>query len=95
MLIFTPVVLISIIIIYYKNKKYKEGTYYKTTKISYFNVIYNIGKFGEYLIYKYLKKFEDQGAKFLFNVYVPKNDEETTKIDVLMISNKGLYVFEN
>lgn len=95
MLIFNPIILIPIIIIYYKNKKYKEGTYYKATKISYFNVIYNTGRLGEYLIYKYLKKFEERGAKFLFNVYVPKNDEETTEIDVLMISSKGLFVFES
>ncbi len=93
--IFNPIIWISIIIIYYTNKKYKEGTYYKITNISYFKVKHDTGRYGEYLTYKYLKKFEEQGAKFLFNIYVPKKEEETTEIDVLMISSKGLFVFES
>lgn len=42
-----------------------------------------------------LYSFEDQGAKFLFNVYIPKGDGKTTEIDVLMICNRGLFVFES
>lgn len=93
--IFNPIIWIPIIIIYYKNKKYKEETYYKITNISYLKVKHDAGRYGEYLTYKYLKKFEEQGAKFLFNIYVPKKEEETTEIDVLMISSKGLFVFES
>lgn len=93
--IFNPIIWIPIIIIYYKNKKYKEETYYKITNISYLKVRHDTGRYGEYLTYKYLKKFEEQGAKFLFNIYVPKKEEETTEIDVLMISSKGLFVFES
>lgn len=99
LLFLNPVILIPIIIFasiyFYKNKKYKEETYYKITNIGFFNVRHNTGRYGEYLTYKYLKKFEDQGARFLFNIYVPKKDEETTEIDVLMISSKGLFVFES
>lgn len=99
LLFLNPIILIPIIIfisIYlYKNKKYKEETYYKVTNIGFFNVRHNTGRYGEYLTYKYLKKFEDQGARFLFNIYVPKKEEETTEIDVLMISSKGLFVFES
>ena len=57
-----------------------------------------LGKYAlakEYLTYRYLRKFEKAGAKFLFNVYIPKENEETTEIDVLMISCKGLFVFES
>ena len=97
--ILNPVVLIPVLIIvgirYYKIKKYKEETYYKITKVSYFNVLSDTGKYGEYLTYKYLKEFENRGATFLFNIYVPKKEEETTEIDVLMISQKGLFVFES
>lgn len=93
--IFNPIIWIPIIIIYYKNKKYKEEPYYKITNISYLKVRHDTGRYGEYLTYKYLKKFEEQGAKFLFNIYVPKKKEETTEIDVLMISSKGLFVFES
>ena len=94
-----PVLLIPILIFiwiyYYKVKKYKDESYYKITNVSYFGVRHNTGKYGEYLTYKYLKNFETQGARFLFNIYVPKKDEETSEIDVLMISHKGLFVFES
>lgn len=72
----------NIYIYHTKVKEYKEETYYKITKVSYFNVRHNAWKYGEYLIYKYLKDFENQGAKFLFNIYIPKKGNETTEIDV-------------
>lgn len=93
-LVFIPIT-IYLIIYYIKSKIYKSETYYKQTNIGYFRVRHDTGRYGEYLTYKYLKKFEDQGAKFLFNIYVPKKEEETTEIDVLMISSKGLFVFES
>ena len=58
-------------------------------------VYFNAGRLGEYLTYKYLRKYEQQGAKFLFNVYVPKANGETSEIDVMMIYSKGLFVFES
>lgn len=92
---FSVPILIAICIYYYKLKKYKEESYYKITNVTYFNVRYNTGRYGEYLTYKHLKDFENQGAKFLFNIYIPKTNDETTEIDVLMISPKGLFVFES
>ena len=89
------IILIILIYVYVDNKKYKEGSYYKITKNSLFTVKNSLGKYGEYLIYKHLKDYENDGAKFLFNIYIPKTDETTTEIDVLMISKKGLFVFES
>lgn len=80
--------------IYSNIKDYKEGSYYKITNVPYFSIKYDKGKYGEYLTYKYLKSFEADGARFLFNIYMPKKDE-TTEIDVLMISQKGIFVFES
>ncbi len=51
--------------------------------------------YGEAQIYECLKDYEKQGCRFLFNVYIPKNDGETTEIDALMISPKGIFVFES
>ncbi len=94
-----PIFLISAIIIVFvlikKNKDYKKTSYYQITKLPYFSLRNNLGKYGEYLTYKYLKSFEEKGAKFLFNVYIPKSNGETTEIDVLMISPKGIFVFES
>lgn len=92
------VVMIIIIVLVRKTKKkenYKRGAYYQITKLSYLEMRQNKGKYGEYLIYKHLKHFEEKGAKFLFNVYIPKENDETTEIDVLMICKKGVFVFES
>lgn len=99
LLLLNPVILIPAIIITVvlvkKNKEYKKGAYYQITKLPYHYVKHNIGRYGEYLTYKYLKEFETQGAKFLFNIYIPKENGETTEIDVLMLCSKGLFVFES
>ena len=93
--IFIPIVLILVIVFIKKHKDYKNCSYYQITKLPFISVKHDLGRFGEYLTYKYLKKFETYGAKFLFNVYIPKEDGETTEIDVLMINSKGLFVFES
>ncbi len=73
---------------------YANSTYRKDTKKSLFNVLNDVGAQGEYRIYKYLRRYEKSGCKFLFNVYLPK-DDETTEADVLLISPQGIYVFES
>lgn len=87
--------IIIIIVLVKKDKEYKNGAYYQITKQPYFSVRRNAGNYGEYLTYKYLKRFESSSAKFLFNIYIPKENGETTEIDVLMICKKGLFVFES
>lgn len=52
------------------------------------------GRYGEYMVYKKLIILEKHGAKFLFNVYIPKTECETAEIDVLMICQQGIYAFE-
>ena len=87
-------VLVAVYLI--SNKQYKETSYYKTTNTPLLALRSDVGKYGEYLIYKKLRNFETNlGAKFLFNVYIPKENGETTEIDVLMICSKGIFVFES
>lgn len=84
------------LIIFVSDKKYKETTYYQITKTPLGVLRRDKGKYGEYLIYKQLRNFETNSvAKFLFNVYIPKENGETTEIDVLMICPKGIFVFES
>lgn len=96
---FQPAVLfiIAVLLIAYllENKKYKAGAYYKATRIPLLFLRRDLGKYGEYLTYKQLKQFEKGDAKFLFNVYLPKENDETTEIDVLMLSKYGIFVFES
>lgn len=78
-----------------QNRDYMDSAYYQITKLTYREVKHDTGRYGEYLTYKYLKSMESMGAKFLFNVYIPKEDDTTTEIDVLMICSKGIFVFES
>lgn len=65
-LLFNPLFLILaitlIIVLAKKNKEYKSGSYYQITKLPYFSVKCNTGRYGEYLTYKHLKNFETNGA---------------------------------
>ena len=62
--------------------------------VSYKESAYAKGKRLEYLTYKSLRHFENKGGKFLFNICIPKWNDETTEIDVLLICAKGIFVFE-
>lgn len=78
-----------------ENYLFKKSTYYKITKNGFLATFFDVGRYGEYLTYRKLKGYEKKGAKFLFNVYLPREKDETTEIDVLMIAPDGLYVFES
>ena len=95
MLLILLIAIAILIIFIKKNIDYKSGSYYHVTKFPYLSVRCNIGRYGEYLTYKHLKSFESNGAKFLFNLYIPKKSGETAEIDVLMICHKGIFVFES
>lgn len=74
---------------------YKKTDYYQITGYSYLFMRLDLGRYGEYLTYRCLRSYENKGAKFLFNCYLPRDNGETTEIDVLMIYKSGLYVFES
>lgn len=92
-MIWILVVLFIVYLAYAAN--YRKTVYFKITHKSYLSVLFDKGAYGEYLTYCNLKKYEKDGAKFLFNCYLPKSDGETTEIDVLMIHKSGIYVFES
>ena len=55
------------------------------------------GKLGEVLTEKellYVKLFGRKG-KILHNVYLPKDNGETSEVDVIFITQKGIFVFES
>ena len=89
------VIIIILVIVVKRGTEYVNNTYFQVTKTPYADVEEDSGRLGEYMVYKHLKKFEKRGVKFLFNVYIPKGDGETTEIDVLMICHQGIQVFES
>lgn len=78
-----------------KTSHSEKTTPVKETNYSYQPAVIDSASYGEYKIYEELKFYERQGCKFLSNVYLPKNNGETTEIDLLMISPKGIFVFES
>ena len=80
--------LLIIIFLCYKTNTYRKSSYYQATKTAWHNVWLDAGRKGEYLIFQVLRHYEEQGARFLFNCYLPKDDGTTTEIDVLMIHEK-------
>ena len=89
------ILFLIISIVVWQHEQYVKGSYYLITKNSYWSIKSNKGKNGEYLIYRSLRHLEKNGSRFLFNVFIPKPNGETTEIDVLLISTKGLFVFES
>lgn len=75
-------------------KQYEKSDYCKQTHNSYHDVRFNKGIKGEYLIWKYLQKLTGY-KKYLFNCYIPKNNDETTEVDVILLHESGIYVFES
>lgn len=86
--------------------KYNNSTYYKRTRLPFFSLFRlsiigdeddseSLGYYGEYRIYKKLRYLENRGAEFLFNLYLPKPDGGTSEVDVVMICEKGIFVFES
>lgn len=55
------------------------------------------GKYGETLTVRKLKKVKLLGrdGEILRNVYIPKDNGETSEIDVMFITQKGIFVFES
>lgn len=92
--ILIPFLIILTVYYYVIIKQYKESEYFKVTHISYYNMIHDLGRTGEYYTYKYLSRLSGT-KRFLFNCYVPENDDSTTEIDVLMIHTSGIYVIES
>ena len=83
------------ILSYIERERYKETSYYLSTKIPYGKLKRDSGKYGEYLTYLALKNFEAADSNFIFNLYIPKPNGETTEIDLIMINSKGIFVFES
>lgn len=97
-----PLVSILVILIVITNQRYKvkkeeyeQSTYFKSTHIPYHQFIHDKGRIGEKIIYDRLSSYEQTGARFLFNVYLNKENGKTSEVDVIMLHSSGIYVFES
>lgn len=95
MLLLFIVIFLVLICYFLFNLYYKKTSYYQISHKPYLQIRTDIGSFGEYYIYKNLRSLEKNGAKFLFNCYLPRENGTTTEIDVLLLHHSGIYVFES
>lgn len=91
------ILLIGIVVYIIRKKqyeKYEKTDYYRQTHNSFNNLLSDKGKLGEYYTYKKLEKI-DGYKRFLFNLYIPKGNGETTELDVILLHESGIYVMES
>lgn len=74
--------------------RYRISTYQGVTSNSFFRTHFDKGLYGEYLTYRILEACPGY-KRLLANVYIPKEDGSTTEVDVVMLSEAGIYVFES
>jgi len=74
--------------------KYNQSEYKDISGNNFIKTAFNVGNFGEFLTFSYLEKLTTF-KKLLTNVYIPKDDGTTTEIDLIMIDDTGIYVFES
>ena len=90
------IIAIVLVVLYcINNSEYKKTEYYQQTKTDFLSVYMDKGRYGEYLTYKKLFNAVEGNKKFLLNCYIPKDNGETTEIDLIMIHATGIYVFES
>lgn len=77
-----------------RRKKYQQSKYYEQTGIAYKTLRSDVGKLGEYYTSEELKNLQGY-KKYLFNCYLPKEDGTTTELDVILLHDSGIYVFES
>jgi len=83
--------IVSLII---QNETFKKSKYSEASGNSFMNTRFNTGNYGEYLIFAKLEILPGHN-RLLANVYVPKEDGTTSEIDVIMIAQNGIFVFES
>lgn len=77
-----------------KRERYYKTEYAIQTQNSYEQVMSDEGLLGEFFIYKALESLEAP-RKFLFNLYLPKWNGGTTELDMVLLHESGIYVFES
>lgn len=74
--------------------RYRGSGYKDASGNSFLKTVLNKGNYGEFLTFSYLEKLPGY-ERLLTNLYIPKEDGSTTEIDLIMLSETGIYVFES
>lgn len=82
------------ILYFLKKTKYEKSFYYQQTKLPYKEFVQDKGKIGECEVCNTINCLNGY-KKIILNLYIPTADDGTTEIDVLMIHESGIYLFES
>jgi hypothetical protein len=74
--------------------KFRGSKYQQTSGNNFLKTLFDKGKYGEFLIFTQLEKLKGNN-KLLANLYLPKKDGKTTEVDIIMLTETGIYVFES
>lgn len=97
MIFLDAIVIIIIILIIFLGPKYykfRQSDYHFESKNDFFKTVFDKGNYGEFLTFVYLEQLAIH-KRIMANLYIPKEDGSTTEIDLIMISETGIYVFES
>lgn len=95
LLFLVAVLVFTVVCLIVTNIGFRKTAYHKITHNTLLETKWDTGKNGEYLTYRKLRALEKQGGRFLFNCYLPKNTNETTEVDVILLHTSGVFVFES
>lgn len=87
-------ILIMLLTIFVNYLRYKDSNYREASGNGFFKTIFDKGNYGEFLTFTYLEKLRGH-QRLMTNLYLPKEDGTTTEVDLIMISQTGIYAFES
>ncbi|MGN4125578.1 nuclease-related domain-containing protein [Lysinibacillus sphaericus] len=96
LIVFLLLCITATLAFYCKKRAYRKSIYYERTHHHWLTVIFNKGRYGEYLTSRIIEKHALKSHQQLVNVYIPKrNSQDMTELDLLYIDRTGLYVIES
>lgn len=93
-IVFILLVIVPKIFTYQMKKNFNKSNYKNESGNTYEEAIKDKGKYDEYLTFKVLEDLNKE-SRIRTNVYLPKNDKETTEVDLIYIDESGIYVIES
>lgn len=75
-------------------QKYQKSEYKVASGNNFIQTVFNAGNYGEFHTYLKLEKLEGNN-RLMTNLYLPKADGSTTEVDLIMIAETGIYVYES
>ena len=86
-ILFRIIVFVYDVITLYKTK------YNKKSGNGFFKTYFDKGNYGEFILYRKLTRVFGQNA-VLTNLYLDNVNTDKTEVDVIVVSNKNIYIFE-